>query len=493
MRLRRLGGLAGLTAATVMAGVLGSATLSGASSHREAPYIATDPQADATDLYAFVSPDSPNTVTIVANYVPLQVPPAGPNFYKFGDDVLYQINIDNNGDAVDDVTYQFRFRSEINPSNAFGGNTFLYNTGQLTAANCNLNTAGGCPNLNQRQYYSITQTTSGASTDPRGGTLLGQDIPVAPANVGPKSFPNYESIASQAVRTLSGGEKVFAGPRDDPFFVDLGKTFDLLNFGGTPKDYLAGLNVHSIVLQVPFTKVTASHANPTSASDPNAIIGVRTTSHRQSVRVLRIQDPNAKAGPSRSSGNWVQVSRLDLPLINEVIIPLKDKDRWNSSKPINDGQFLDYVTGNAPGSFAGPDPAGAAPHLGALIQLVLGVPVPAAPRTDLVEALLLGVPGLNRPANVVASSQLRLNLAIPVAASPNKQGVLAGDIQGFPNGRRLTDDVVDIELAVVAGCLYPNLAPGAFAASCTLGDGVNTNDKAFTAGFPYLASPHAYE
>jgi hypothetical protein len=298
------------------------------------------------------------------------------------------------------------------------------------------------------------------------------------------------------VTDLAGGGKIFAGPRDDPFYVDLGKTFDLLNFGGTPVDYVAGLNVHSIVLQLPIEMVTNGGVTPSSASDPNAIIGVRTTSYRQSTRVLRDASQPALPIPGRgippttnglatSYGSWVQISRLDIPLINEVIIPLKDKDRWNGSLPRNDGQFLDYVTGTAPGSV----PGVAAPHLGALIELVLGADVPAEPRMDLVDALLLGVPGLNRPAGVVASSQLRLNLAIPVAATPARLGVLDGDLQGFPNGRRLTDDVVDIELAVVAGCLQG----GIFAPNCGIGDGVDANDDVFSSTFPYLATPHDYD
>ena len=480
--MRKLPRLAGLATLAVVAGAFGTATIGGASSHREAPYISNDPTADATDLYAFTSPDAPDTVTFVANYIPGELPGGGPNYYKFGDDVLYEINIDNDGDGIEDVTYQFRFRSDLNPANAFNENTFLYNTGPVAS----LTDA----NLNQRQFYSVTKMT-GEGGAVRTGTLVADNLQVAPYNVGPKSFPNYATVAAQAVFPLPGGGKVFAGPRDDPFFIDLGGTFDLLNLG-SGKDYLKGLNVHSIVIQLPKTLVTSNGVNPTDATANASIIGARTTSYRQGIRVLRnlggTGDTNREGAINR--GPWVQMSRLGLPLINELIIPLKDKDRFNGSKPKNDGQFLSYVDGTAPGSLPGADPGGAAPHIGALLQLVLGYDTPAAPRTDLVNALLKGVMGLNLRTDVVASEQLRLNLAIPVTASPNRLGALAGDAGGFPNGRRLTDDVVDIELQVIGGAL---ISPAkAAAAAAALADGVNANDVPFLTSFPYLALPHVY-
>lgn len=473
--MRKLAALGGLAAIAVSVGLLGTVTSSDASSHREAPYIATDPQADATDLYAFVANDAPDSVTFVANYVPLQVPAAGPNFYKFGDDVLYEINIDNNGDAVDDLSYQFRFRSELNAGNAFNNGTFLYNTGPL-------NTKGDA-DQNVRQFFSVSKLT-GTPGSTRQGTVIAENLEVAPARVGPTSTPDYGALASQFNHTIGTGIKVFAGPRDDPFFVDLGGIFDLLSVGGAT-DYVAGLNVHSIVIQVPKNQLTANGQAPSGATDPNAIIGVRTTAYRQSIRVLRelgasgstlgqINTGPAAEGGAINRGPWVQVSRLDLPLVNEAVIPLKDKDRWNGSKPANDGQFLTYVQNS---------------HLAALLNLVLSVNVPANPRNDLVDTLLKGIAGLNRPANVVASSQLRLNMAIPPAATANRLGAVGGDLAGFPNGRRLTDDVTDIELAAIAGCLQG----GAFAANCTLGDGVNANDKPFLSSFPYLALPHDYK
>ena len=473
--MRNLSKFAGIAGMSVLVGAIGTVSLVGASSHREAPYISTDPTADATDLYAFVAPDAPDSVTFIANYVPLQNGGDGPNYYKMGNDVLYEINIDNDGDAIEDLTYQFRFRSDLNPANAFGGNTFLYNTGPITSLND--------PDLNQRQFYSVSRF-EGEGGAQRAGTMIAENLQVAPYDVGPKTFPDgtYASVANQAVYTIGSGIKVFVGPRDDPFFVDLGGTFDLLNVGGGV-DYLAKKNVHSIAIQIPKTQLTADGQAPSGVDDPDAVIGIRTTAYRQSVRVLRnlggAGDTNTAQGINR--GPWIQVSRLDLPLINEVIIPLKDKDRFNGSRPKNDGQFLGYVDGTAPGSTAT-----AAPHLAALLEIVLGFDAPPAPRTDLVNALLLGVEGLNRPASPAPSSQLRLNMAVPPAANPERLGVVAGDTQGFPNGRRLSDDVVDISLAVVGGVLV--MQPGAE----TLGDAVNTNDKAFTATFPYVALPHDY-
>jgi hypothetical protein len=471
--------LAAIMAATVAVGIFGAASLGGASSHREAPFIATDPQADGTDLYAFVSPDDPDTVTFIANYVPLQAPPAGPNFYPFGDDVLYEINIDNDGDAIEDITYQFRFESELNPANAFGGATFLYNTGPITS----LDDA----DLNQRQFYSVS-VLEGEGFGMRPGDVIADGLQAAPANVGPASYPEgYASVAEEAVHEIKGGIKVFAGPRDDPFFVSLGPIFDLLNAPLFGPDYVAGLNVNSIAIQVPIDMLTADGQMPTGMDDPDAIIGVRTTSYRQTLTVLRqlgsptfsINDPDLDRGP------WVQLSRLDLPLINEVVIPLQDKNRWNGSKPKNDGQFLGYVTGEAPGSV----PTGA-PHLGALLNIVLGVQVPGAPRTDLVDILLLGIPGLNRPADVVASSQLRLNMAVPPSAEPNPLGAAGGDNAGFPNGRRLTDDVTDIELSAVAGFFVPEEGEGP--TDDLLGDGAGANDVPFLDEFPYVNVPHDY-
>ncbi len=470
----RLAVLGSMVLAVCLVGTLGSSRSGDASSHREAPYIISDPMVDATDLYAFVAADATDSVTFVANYVPFQEPFAGPEFYRFSDSALYEINIDNDGDAVDDVTFQFRFRNNINPANAFNVNTFLYNTGAVT----DLTDA----DLNFRQYYSVSMLTGPGGAN-RTGTLIADNLQVAPARVGPKSMPDYGELANEARFTIGSGIKVFVGPRDDPFFIDVGGTFDLLNITG--KDDLKGLNVLSIVIQVPKTQLTASGTAPTAIDDVDSIIGVRTTAYRRSIRILRqLGDEGetigqAVTGDQPEGGNinrgpWVQLSRLDNALVNEVVVLTKDKDRFNGSRPPNDAQFLSYVQNS---------------HLAALLNLVLGLTVPPNPRADLVQVFLTGIPGLNQPAGVVPSTQLRLNMFVAPSAAPNRLGVIAGDNAGYPNGRRLADDVVDISLSVVAGKLVAEA--GETATADDIGDNVNANDRAFgTTGFPYLALPH---
>ena len=449
--------LAALAVSAVALAVFGFFRPADASSHREAPFISGDQQADATDVYAFRSPDRPNTVTLIANYLPAEEAAAGPNFYKFGRDVLYEINVDNDADARDDLSFQFRFRNRINKDD-----TFLYNTGPITSL--------GDPDLNQEQFYSVSMLEDGDHADPmREGKVLASNLQVAPANVGPVSYPDgYGKVANQARYDIGGGIKVFAGPRDDPFFADLGGIFDLLQ-GIEGEDYLADLNVHTIAIQVPIDKVTVGE---------RTTIGVRTTSYRQTMNVLRpIGQPDSQAtNPQSTSGPWVQLSRLDMPLVNELVIPLKDKNRWNGSKPAFDGQFGRYVLD--------PEPA-------SLIEAILGVDTPEPPRNDLATIFLTGIPGLNRPNGVVPSSQLRLNTAIEPSANPSRLGVLDGDNAGFPNGRRPADDVVDIELRALAGGtpLTPdfNHEP-----NNQLGDGVNSNDVPLRQSFPYLADPQDY-
>jgi Domain of unknown function (DUF4331) len=453
-------------AAAVVLGVFGYSRSADASSHREAPFIGGDPQADATDVYAFRSPDNPDTVTLIANYIPLEVAPAGPNFYFFSNDVLYELNVDNDGDAKDDLSFQFRFRGKTTSTDRVinNGDTFLYNTGPITSLDD--------PDLNQEQFYSVSMLGEGASQDPsREGKLIARNLQVAPANVGPKSYPEgYSKVANQAIYSIGDGIKVFAGPRDDPFFADLGRIFDLLNLGqGTAEDYLADLNVHTIAIQVPIETLKGSE---------DSIIGVRTTSYRRTTSVLRpVGNPDSRlSDPLSTKGPWVQLSRLDNPLVNELVIPLKDKNRFNGSKPRFDSQFLKYVLD--------PEPA-------RLIEAIFGVEVPEPPREDLVSIFLTGIEGLNKPEEVKPSSQLRLNMAIEPSNNPNRLGVLGGDNAGFPNGRRLADDVVDIELRALAGAtpLTPefNKAP-----NNQLGDGVDANDLPFLDTFPYVAEPQDY-
>ena len=426
----------------------------GASSHREAPIISTDPSADNTDVYLFVSPDKPNTVTLIANYIPFEEPAGGPNFFKFSDDVRYAIHVDNIGDAQQDITFEFSFESQIiNP------NTFLYNVGAIGSPTD--------PNLNVQHTYTVTRV------DDSGSTVLGSGLATAPTNVGPVSISDYGPLGDAAAHELGNDVMVFAGPRDDPFFVDLGAIFDLLGFrAGAPgnegggRDELSGYNCHTIALQVPIDQLTSDGSVPASSTDASAVIGAWATASRPAITTLQ-----SDAAPT-TSGDLVQVSRLGMPLVNEVVLPLSMKDLWNASKPEDDGQFLNFVTD---------------PELGGLLNLLYGLSVPPAPRDDLVQVFLTGVPGLNQPPNVTASEQIRLNVAISPSEDPNPLGVIAGDNAGFPNGRRLEDDVTDIALRVVAGVLVGgfNISPNNL-----LGDGVDRNDRPFQSTFPYVAPPH---
>ena len=424
---------------TLIVLLLGYAIMPGrASSHREAPLISNDPQADHTDVYAFVSPDAPDTVTMIASFNPFEDPAGGPNFFRFGDNVLYEIKIDNNGDGAEDITYQFRFTSQVtNP------NTFLYATGPITALDA--------ATRNMYQTYTVTRVEAGRTVFTAGPMRTMYD------NIGPASTPNYGGNGSGIFefRQADGGVgRVFAGQTDDPFFLDL-RVFDLLyggNLSEAGTDSLAGFNVHSIAIQVP--------KNSLKAGSP--IIGVWSTTSRPATTTRA-------AGSETSSGSFVQVSRLGMPLVNEVIIPVGQKDRWNGSQPPADGAgFLNNYLD---------------PEVPKLLQAVYGIQAPATPRNDLVQVFLTGVPGLNQPAGVKAAEMLRLNTDILPTASPARLGVLAADIQGFPNGRRLTDDVVDITLQAAAGVLG--------GVRTSLGDGVDRNDVAFRTTFPYLAFPHS--
>ena len=452
----------------VMLGTLVS--LAEASSHREAPLISQDPTADNTDLYAFVSPDRTDTVTIIANYIPLEEPAGGPNFASFGDDVLYAINIDNTGDGHEDISYQFHFKTKIRDKD-----TFLYNTGPIDSLDD--------PNWNMPQTYSVRRVQNGTST------VLGRNIPTPPVNVGPRSTPHYEALAAAAVTDLPGGIKVFAGQRDDPFFVDLGSIFDLAGLRpfnnlhliplapASGVDGVGGFNTHTIAIQVPIKQLTCDGQTPTGPSDPRAVIGIYASASRQKIRILRDN------GTGKNRGSWIQVSRLGEPLINEVVIPLGKKDLWNRSDPADDAQFVNFYRN---------------PEVTRLENFLYPALDNAneTNRSDLVAILLTGVPGLNFTGDTKADL-LRLNMAIVPTAlvgKGNRLGVLAGDLAGFPNGRRLEDDVTDIDLRAFAegygsflnGLLgLPNRSPNNL-----LGDGVDTNDVPFLGSFPYVGTPH---
>ena len=446
-----------------------------ASSHREAPLISQDPMADNTDLYAFRSPDRPDTVTIIANYIPLESPAGGPNFPAFDDTVLYEIHVDNDGDSKEDVTYQFRFQTETaNPE------TFLYNTGPITALDD--------PSWNRRQTYSVTRVRH-EHGEGKSERILGENLATPPDNIGPRSTPNYDALAAAAVHTLSDGTNVFAGQRDDPFFVDLGSVFDLAGlrpfnaFHAIPlppepgRDAVARYNTHSIAIQVPIAQlVRPSH--PT--------IGVYASASRQKLRILR------NDGTSDGRGPFVQVSRLGEPLINEAVIPLGQKDFWNRADPEDDAQFerfyLNPEVSRLENALYGTPPQG---HPGGAL-----VSIAQTGRTDLVAILLTGVPGLNFTGPRKADL-LRLNTGIAPSAAVgagNRLGVLAGDFAGFPNGRRLEDDIVDIELRAFAQgygpILHAALGLPDKSPNDLLGDGVDANDKSFLSHFPYVAVPH---
>ncbi|HET6770699.1 MAG TPA: DUF4331 domain-containing protein [Actinomycetota bacterium] len=462
----RLTAVGGLAAASMVAGVLSGLgpVPGGASSHREAPLVAADPQVDNTDLYVFNSPDSPGTVTFISNWIPFEEPAGGPNFYAFAPRVKYHINIDNSGDARADIVYWLQFSNHYrNP------NTFLYNTGQVTSL--------ADADLNFYQTYDLRRTDvkrnkgkHGKVTVTEKTTLLVNDAIVVPSHVGAASMPDYAALRTAGINTFnSGASKVLAGQADDPFFLDL-RVFDLLygapddppaGFDEAGDDTLKGFNVNTIALQIP-ESLLAMGGDATA----NPIIGVWSTASRRSTRVIR------KTGVQKEVGTFRQVSRLGMPLVNEVVVPVGTKNYWNASDPRDDAQFLGAVT---------------SPELPTLVALLYGIPAPATPRNDLVQVFLTGLPGLNQPAGVRPSEMLRLNMSTAPAATPNRLGAVGGDNAGFPNGRRLADDTIDIALQVVEGVLLP----GHPAAVNTLGDGVDTNDAAFGTTFPYVALPHA--
>jgi hypothetical protein len=443
------------------------------SSHREAPRISTDPTADSTDLYAFVSPDKPDTVTLIANYVPLESPAGGPNFYEFSNDVVYLINIDNDGDGLTEIAYEFRFKTV----NAIPS-SFLYNDGPITDL-----TGAGAAAWNRRQMYTLTRLDYLPRRTKT--TVLGTGLLSPPCNVGPLSTPNYESaLAAKAVHSFSAGGysgKVFAGQRAEGFYVDLGALFDLgglrpfesLHLGGTLANMpgvnsTAAVNVHSMALQVPINQLTANGRMPKSTTDPNAVIGVWTSASRQKVYVMD-EDNGGGSGP------WMQVSRLGTPLTNEVLIGIGDKDRWNMAAPVADGTtFFKYFANPLlcdllPELYA----SAVFPNLKAYNAAHTGTRPSDAARPDIVAIFLSGIPnsvlvaaglgGVVPPTNVGGTGladELRLNVAQPPTPSSkvNIFGYLGGDPAGFPNGRRVFDDVATIELRAVAGATLPLVA-----------------------------------
>ena len=493
--------LAVITAAATVAG--GAALLgpgsSSASSHRDAPYVSSDPAVDNTDTYAFVSPDDAGTVTLVANWAPFSEPAGGPNFFPWATDAAYDINIDNNGDAKPDITYRWTFQDVDQRGTQERGKvdgTFLYADGPVTS----LDDA----NLLFRQTYDLTAITAA------GSTVLVKGGKVAPSNVGQATIPDYTSLRRQAVTDTVGGGKSYVGQADDPFYLDL-RVFDLLYGGDLSEagyDTLSGYNVNSVALKLPKALLTAG-----GDAAANPVIGVWSTTSRNKTRLLKDTNEAPATSTTRSSdeadssGNLVQVSRLGNPLVNEAVVPAQLKDYFNRSTPDNDAQFLGKVQ----------DPE--------IPQLVQGIYKIANPnsiagfenRPDLVATFLTGFSKKNADGtqqgtgpltkgsvaadlnsldlnavspNPAPAEYLRLNVNVPPTPTTDKAysrlGVVGGDLAGFPNGRRLGDDVIDIALQVLEGKLIPGHNPGIDG----LGDGVDANDVAMETAFPYLPQPH---
>jgi Domain of unknown function (DUF4331) len=457
--MRRSKALGAASAAALVAGSLAVSGVFG-SSHREAPNILKDPTADNTDVYAYTAPDAPGSLTVVANWIPLADPAGGPNFFPLDEDARYYVKIDNSGDGREDVAYRWDFKTRFrNP------NSFLYAAPTVDSVND--------PDLNLVQTYDLYKEEYNPSGRVVKSRLIADNAPVVPDNIGPKTMPNFAQVEAGGVTPLKGGGKAIVTPADDAFFVDLGAVFDGINIDkpgrpniglgnqGGGKDDVAGYNTKSFVLQVPEREVTRDGKQVSGMNAKNAVVGVWSTTERKRMSVRRHN------GRRSYKGHWVQVSRLGNPLINEVIIPLPLKDKFNRTSPANDAKNF--------GKFAlNPEPA-------RLLNALFGLGVQETDRTDIVQALLTGVPGLTQIGkNPAAADTLKLNLGVAPAANPNRFGVLAGDVAGFPNGRRLTDDAVDIELRVIAGAL---LSPPK---NIPLGDGVDQNDKPFRAQFPYV-------
>jgi hypothetical protein len=488
-----------------------------ASSHREAPLISKDAFADNTDTYVFISPENEDNVVLVASYIPFEAPEGGPNYFEWDDNVLYEIHVDNDGDAAPDFTYTLQSQTEVQTAG-----TFLYNTGAITSLNDG--------DWNRRQFISVTENLEGG-----GSNLLLDTELTAPANIGPKSTPNFAALETAAIyEVMNGGDpiKIYAGQTDDAFWVDL-QIFDLLTLRGQeppigydpprnlPVDSLSGFNVHSLVIELPISRLT-------QGSEP--VLGVWATASRPTMRVL---EGLPGLGGQTHSGAPVQVSRLGMPLVNEVVLPYALKDAFNSLPAASDLTIYTDAT-------FGPILQGAVedPEVGNLLCLLYGVPLPGdsdddcdteftagTPRSgrgDIFDIFLTGMVleneftiqtangpvtlpagfNVNQPAGVQPAEMIRINTAIKgdtCKPEPSRLGVLGGDACGFPNGRRLIDDVIEIELLAVAGAAYEVLddRDAGFSFNPTfigvLDDGLNGNDRPFRNTFPYLAMAQSGE
>ena len=483
-----------------------------ASSHREAPLISQDPYADGTDTYVFVSPANPDNLVLIGSWIPFEGPEGGPNYFEWGNGVLYSIHVDNNGDAVADYTYTLT--STVAVQNPL---TFLYNTGPI---------GNDGANWNRQQRVTITESSAG------GDKTLVNDSLTAPVNIGSKSTPNFADLEKSFTYNVNddGDEiKIYAGQTDDAFWVDL-QVFDLLTLRGQeppigyssgnndPVDSVAGFNNHSMVIEVPISRLTQG---------TETVLGVWATASRLSTRVL---NGAGGLGSLTNSGDPIQVSRLGMPLVNEVVIPLALKDAFNSIDPSLDLAIYTDALGEEVGALL--QRSVEDPEIGRLLCALYAIPLPgdaddncstevdvATPRSgrgDIFDIFLTGMKlaapftiqtadgpttlpagfNVNQPANVVPAEVIRINTAIKgdlCSPTPSRLGVLGGDACGFPNGRRLFDDIVEIELLAVAGAAYPVLdgrdADFSFnpALIGILNDGIDFNDRPFRSEFPYMA------
>ncbi len=482
-----------------------AATGAQASSHREAPFISSAPKVDGTDFYMFRSYESGRDgfVTLIANYLPLQDAYGGPNYFSLDPAALYEIHIDNNGDAIEDLTFQFRFQIQDNGVKIPVGGAMvavpLINVGPISADNTSA--------LNKIETYNLTVVSGDRRTGMR-STITNADNGsssfVKPVdNIGNKSIPDYPAYAAAHIYNIqvpgcSQTGRVFVGQRQEGFVVNLGETFDLVNIAAPAEalnpnarsleqNTIADKNVTSMALELPINCV---------ATMEEPVIGAWTTASRRQARMLNgapqdtsVNGNDGATGTALQGGAWTQVSRLGAPLVNEVVIGLPDKDAFNAAEPKDDGQFATYVTN---------------PTLPELLEILFGSAGVKAPdnfpRNDLIAAFLTGVPGLNQPVDVVGSEMLRLNTSIAAtpADSQNDLGVIGGDVAGFPNGRRPVDDVVDIALRASMGVLCtldgdPFACSDDVTASASFGytDGALPNPADYDTRFPYLATPLA--
>jgi hypothetical protein len=463
-----------------------------AASHREAPITALDHKADITDFFAFVSYDDPTKVTFLLNVDPFLEPGNGPNYFPFDDSILYSINIDNHNDALAHISFQVQFQTEIRAPGVFTG--FV---GAGSGINAPSNSPApvapgtaivppaitaldgpGSAGLSLRQHFTVTMVKDGVST-PLTSTD-GEPLIAVPSNVGPRTMPNYPALAAQGIYNLTHGVRVFAGTVDDPFYIDLGAAFDSLNFrvaagGGvlsaaadaddhtnTASDFVSGYNVNTIAIEVPIKMLTRTHGVE-PATSAAATIGAWGTTSRPRITVRR------SPLPAVGSGGFAQVQRMGNPLINELIIGTGSKDYWSMSEPVNDSQFASFDLD---------------PLLARVLNAIYGIAIPTPPRTDLLPLVTYAPPiaAPGTPAGPIADL-LRLNTGVAPTPMPSRKrlGLLAGDAAGFPNGRRVSDDVTDIAARAVAGIL----AGAQY--NYRIGDGVNTNDVPYQETFPYVA------